>query len=184
MGKMLTPKTDFEFDCIEKGDYVLKVKETKVEPQKDGKTSGKSFIAVLTPVGGSEEGKVHFERFFENSKDDFSMEKLAGFVIKLGMLKPTGPIDIDLFRTPEFEERWLKNAPGREMGGKIAHRTTGQGGVKLDNPQSDLKVYYTKDEVLAVLAKKQVTGAPGISTAAPAAATTAAPAAPTTSAWD
>lgn len=151
---LVTPKTEFGFDVIEKGEYKFVVKDTKIDAPKEGAKSGKNYIAVCAVVGGSEHDKNHFERFLENTKDDFSFSKMAGFLIKVGVLKPSGPINTDLFKTPEFEDKWLKAVKGREFGMKIGHRLTGADGKKLENPQSDAKAYYSLDEINAILAKQ------------------------------
>ncbi len=161
MGDLVTPRTDFDFEIIDKGEYKFKVKETKIVAQAEGKTSGKQFLAVCTVMGGNEDGKNHFERFLEITKDNFSLSKLAGFLIKVGVLKPTGPIDVALFKTPAFEKKWLEAVPGREFGMKISHRTTGIDGKKLDNPQSEAKSYYSIEEINAILAKKGTAVDPG-----------------------
>ena len=163
---------------------MFKIKETKVEPQKEGKTSGKQFVATCTVVGGSQEGLNHFERFFEITKDNFSLSKLAGFLVKLGALKVTGPVDIAMFKTPEFEQKWLKSVPGREFGMKIGHRTKGADGQALDQPQSDAKSYYTLDETMAILKKEADKGGTAGTQPAPAAESKPEAAPASSAMWD
>jgi hypothetical protein len=84
---------------------------------------------------------------------------MAGFLYKLGFIRTLGKVDTAAFLTPEFEEQWKKALTGRKMGGKIGHRTKDKDGKELDNIQSELKVYYSYDEVKSILAGK---GEPGV----------------------
>lgn len=147
------PKFSFDFDVIDKGTYRFKVKETGIDPQGEGKKSGKRYWARLVVNGGGQDGLSHMEGFFEKTKDDFSFSKMAGFLYKLGIIKSLGRIDTSMFLTPEFENKWKNGLAGREMGGKIGHRTKDKDGKEMDNPQSELKAYYSLDEVLAILNK-------------------------------
>jgi hypothetical protein len=163
------PRTSFEFGVIDKGTYRFKIKETNIDQPKEGAKSGKRYWARCIVQGGDQDGESHIEGFFEITKDDFSFAKLAGFMLKIGMLPVTGKVDTDIFRTREFEERWTKQVPGREFGAKIGHRTKDKDGKVMDNPQSEMKVYYSLDEYLKLA---------GTVATPPAAAPSAAPAAP------
>jgi len=173
------PRRNFEFGVLDKGTYRFKIKETGVDEPKEGKTSGKRYWARLIAVGGESDGESHIESFLENTKEDFSFVKLAGFLVALGTLPATGKIETNMFRTREFEERWKKQLSGKEMGGKIGHRTKDKDGKPLDNPQSELKAYYTIPELLEIQAKetgKAATAAPAPAPQAPPPVETPAPA--------
>ena len=154
------PRFNFEFDIVDKGEYAFVVKETAVEPPKDGQKSGRRFWARLVVESGEEEGKSHMESFFETTKEDFSFSKLAGFLYKLGFIPTLGKINTDIFKTPEFEERWKKSVPGLKMGGKIGHRTKDKDGKLMDKVQSELRAYYTYAEIRDILAKKSGEASP------------------------
>ena len=163
MGENLTPKTDFGFDVIEKGDHRMKVKETGIDPAAEGKLTGRTYWAKLSVVGGSQEGAQHTERFSENQKDGtmntFGLSKLAGFLLKLGVIKNPNGIDSDLFKTKEFEEKWLKGIPGKELGVNTGYRYD-KLDTKKETPYSDIRKYYSLDEYLA-LVNKGTTPMPG-----------------------
>jgi len=147
------PRFSFEFDVIEKGTYRVKVKETNVELEGVGKESGKRYWARLVVVGGDQEGLSHMESFFEKTKNDFSFSKMAGFLYKLGVIKTLGKVDTSMFTSPEFEERWKKQLVDKMMGIKIGHKTKDKDGREMDRPQSKVDVYYSIDEVTAILSK-------------------------------
>lgn len=172
MGDLLTPMYSMDFDTIEKGTYRFKIKEAKVEPQPAGKTSGKRYWVRAAVVGGSQDGLTHIESFFQNTKDNFSKRKLAGFLIKTGFIKNPANIDASAFDTPEFEQRFASNLVGREFGAKIGHRPRqDKGGNVMDEVQSEMKVYYSLDELL-----KMQSGGATVTAPAPAAPVADAPA--------
>ncbi len=156
MGENLTPKTDFGFDVIEKGDHRVKVKETGIDLQAEGKQTGKTFWARLIVIGGSQDGAQHTERFSEKKNDGttntFGLSKLAGFLLKIGVIKNPNGIDSDLFKTREFEEKWLKGVPGRELGINTGYRYD-KNDKNKETPYSDVKKYYSLDEYLALVNK-------------------------------
>jgi hypothetical protein len=171
---LITPKTSFDFETIDKGIHHFKVIEAKIEPQAEGKKSGRNFIASCAVVGGSQEGLRHNERFFEFTKDDFSLSKLAGFCIKIGLIKVGTPIDTAVLQSSEFADKWNKAVKGREFGAKIGWRYADTDKDK-ENPYSDMKAYYSMDEYRALSAGKGTTNQ---GTSAPAAET------PTSSIFD
>ncbi len=148
------PKFNFDFDVIEKGTYAFVIKETNVELEGTGKKSGKRYWARCVVEGGDQDGLSHLESFFEKTKDDFSFSKMAGFLYKVGMLKTLGKVDTSIFLSPEFEERFKKQLPGKKLGAKIGHQTKDKDGKLLDNVRSTMQAYYTYDEVRAILGKK------------------------------
>jgi hypothetical protein len=171
----IDPRFDFGFDTLAKGTYVLEVKETGIEEQKEDKKSGKRYWVRLVAVGGDQDGVSHLESFFEKTKDDFSFSKMAGFLYKLGIIKTLGKIDTSVFLTPDFENRWKNQLSGKKMGGDIIHRYA-EDDKNKENPYSSLRRYLTVDEALVIINKgspKQVTAPP--ETSAPTAASAPAP---------
>ncbi len=152
MGEILAPITSFEFDTIEKGLYRFKIRETGVEPQAQGKASGKRYWARCIVVGGSQDGLSHIESFFQKTKDNFSKRKLAGFLIKIGFIKNPSNINSDVFDSQEFEDRFKKTIAGKEFGAKIGWRYDEKDTDK-ENPRSQMNAYYTLDEYLALVNK-------------------------------
>ncbi len=159
------PKFSFDFDVIEKGTYAFFIKETNVEPEGEGKKSGKRYWARCVVEGGNQDGLSHLESFFEKTKDDFSFSKMAGFLYKVGMLKTLGKVDTSIFLSPEFEERFKKQLPDKKFGAKIGHQTKDKDGKLLDNVRSTMQAYYTYDEVKAILGKKGLIKGPGAAVA-------------------
>lgn len=169
---LIDPKFDFGFDVLAKGTYVLEVKEARIEPQKEGKKSGKCYSVRLAAVGGDQDGVTHVEYFYEITTNDFSFSKMAGFLYKLGIIKTLSKIDTALFLTPDFENRWKNGMTGKRMGMKIKHGYA-ETDTNKENPRSESQSYLSLDEVTAILNKGTVT------TPAPSAPETpAAPAAP------
>jgi len=172
---VVDPKFDFGFDTLAKGTYVFDVKEASIEPQKEGKKSGKRYWVRLIAVGGDQDGVSHLESFFENTKDDFSFSKMAGFLYKLGIIKTLGKVDTSIFLTTDFENRWKNQLGGKKMGGTITHRYV-EDDKNKENPQSNLQRYLTVDEALAIINKGKATPsspAPLETPAAPAASSPA-----------
>lgn len=153
MGEV-TPRTNFEFDVIPKGTYLFEIKETGIE-EKEGRASGKRYWARLVVIGGENEGDTHMESFFENSKDDFSYSRLVGFLMKLGVLPADlKKFDTNAFRSEKFEDRFKRTLKGLRMGSKISWRYKDDDKAK-ENPQSEMRVYYSEAEVKELLAKKK-----------------------------
>ena len=170
---LITPKTSFDFETIDKGIHHFKIIETRVDQPAEGKKSGRQFVASCAVVGGSQEGLRHTERFFEITKDDFSLSKLAGFCIKIGIIKVGTPIDTVVLQSQQFTDKWLKAVKGREFGAKIGWRYADTDRAK-ENPYSDMKAYYSMDEYRSLSAGTEAV-APG---STPTPADSLAPAAP------
>jgi len=164
---LITPKTDFDFDVVDKGTWKFITGEAGVDEKAD-RASGKRFWVVCKAVDGGQEGRTHIESFFENTKDDFSLSKMAGFLMKIGVIKPVAQIDSAIFKTPEFVQKWKATVPNREFGAKISHRTKDRDGKPLENPQSEMRAYYTIAEYNAIKQKKNIAeNADVVSTLAP-----------------
>jgi hypothetical protein len=148
-----------DFDTIEKGTYRFKIREAAVEPQGEGKASGKRYWARCVVVGGSQDGLSHIESFFQKTKDNFSKRKMAGFLIKVGFIKNPAGITSEAFDTPEFEERFKKTLPGKEFGAKIGWRYDDKDTDK-EKPRSQMNVYYSLDEYMATSNKNTATASP------------------------
>lgn len=149
---LVDPKFSFGFDTLAKGTYILEVKEAGIEAEGAGKSSGKRYWVRLAAVGGDQEGVSHIESFFEKTKNDFSFSKMAGFLYKLGVIKTLQKVDTANFLTPDFENRWKNGLNGKKLGAKIGHRFADDDKSK-ETPFSDLKDYYSYDEVQAILQK-------------------------------
>jgi len=162
------PKFNFAFDVLSKGYHALEVKEAGIEPQGEGKTSGKRYWVRLAAIVGDQEGVSHIENFFEKTKNDFSFSKMAGLLYKLGVIKNLGKVDTANFLTPDFENRWKNGMNGKKMGCKSKYRYA-ENDKDKETPFSDLEQYLSYDEVMAILNKggKQVE-APVASTETPA----------------
>lgn len=157
----VTPRTNFEFDVCPKGTFLFEIKETGIE-EKEGRASGKRYWIRLAVVGGENEGTTHMESFFENSKDDFSFSRLAGFLMKIGILpSDLKKFDTNAFRSEKFESSFKRTLKGLRMGSKIAWRYKDDD-KNHENPQSEMRIYYSEAEVKELLAKKAtaIAGAP------------------------
>lgn len=170
---LIDPKFDFGFDVLEKGIHIVEVKEARVEPPKAGKASGKCYSVRLAAVGGNQDGVTHVEYFYEITKDDFSLSKMAGFLYKLGIIKTLQKVDTAAFLTPDFENRWKNGMIGKRMGIKVKHGYADNDKEK-ENPRSESQSYYSYDEVVAILNKGKTASA---ASTTPAPETPAAPAA-------
>lgn len=180
---LIDPIFEFGFDVLEPGYHQLEVKETGIEKQKEGKSSGKRYWIRLAAVGGGQDGVSHIESFFEKTKDDFSFRKMAGLLYKLGVIK-LGKVDTEHFLTADFETKWLKGINGRRMGGKFKYRYDAEDKAKA-NPRSDMEKYLTFDEAGTLKAKGSVIPASVPAAGAETPAPEAPPAAAKTPApWD
>lgn len=157
------PRVNFEFDCVPKGTYLFEIKETGIE-EKAGRASGKRYWVRLAVVGGENEGNTHMESFFENSKEDFSFSRLVGFLMKIGILPADlKKFDTNAFRSEKFEDNFKRTLKGLRMGSKISWRYKDDDKNK-ENPQSEMRIYYTEAEVKELLAKKSAVGVPTTAT--------------------
>lgn len=150
---IIKPRWNFDFEVIEPGIYKFVTGEAGIDPPKEGKKTGKRFWVICKAMDGGQEGKTHIESFYEYTKDDFSLSRMAGFLVKIGVLKNVTSIDSEIFHTPDFELKWKNSVPNREFGAKITHRTKDADGKPLDNPQSEMRVYYTLSELSAERSK-------------------------------
>lgn len=155
---LVDPQFNFDFDIVEKGDHLFIAKEANVDEPKEGSKLGHRFWVRLVVQGGSQDGLGHIESFYENKKDgtenEFAMKKLAGFLVKSGAYTKPGKINTDQFKTPAFRERWKSSIPGKYIGAKVTHRAKVVNGVTTDDMQSELRIYYTREEMTKRLAGK------------------------------
>jgi len=170
---LVDPKFEFGFDVLAKGPVRLEVKEAGIDAPKEGKKSGKCYWVKLAAIGGDQDGVSHREYFYEITKDDFSLSKLAGFLYKLGVIKVLQKVDTASFLTQDFENRWKNGMIGKRMGMKIKHGYAEDDKSK-ENPRSESQVYYSDDEIVAILNK----GKSATASTPTAPETPAAPAAP------
>jgi hypothetical protein len=187
---MIDPKTEFDFEVIPPGDERVLIKETGVDAQKEGKKTGKRFWARLVVSGGPHDGLSHIEGFYQRKKDgeenEFSLSKLGGFLVKAGSYTKPGKINTDMFFTPQFAEKWMKQMSGKTMGARFSNKPkVDKNGNVTDDLQSEIKKYYSAAEIDKILSGKGLPAAtPTTASAASVAAT--APATPPADdgAWD
>lgn len=146
-----------DFDVLPKGTYLFEVKESGIEDTnpKEGGTVRRRYWVRLAVVGGECEGMTHLESFLSKTKDDFSFSKMFGFLVKLGVIPPdVTQIDTAVFSSDRFEDRFRRGLKGLQMGAKIGWRYKEEDKAK-ENPQSEMKTYYSKDEVIELLGKRE-----------------------------
>lgn len=149
-------KFSTDYDAIPKGTYLFEVKETTIDntkPDENNKTRRK-YTARVAITEGENEGMSHFESFYSDTKDDFSFAKLFGFMVKVGII-PTDvkTLNADYFKTENFEMKFRSNMKGRRFGARVGWKYKKDDTTK-ENPMTDLKVYYTVDEVKALMGPK------------------------------
>lgn len=148
------PMTDFGFELIDKQTVLLKIKETKiVDDRKDKDTgekkkSGREFQVRLELMGGHQEGLVHTEFFYEETKGEFSLFKLAGLLQKAGIMPVSETVDTDMFKTDTFRKKFATGISGKMLGGTFKHGKNQEG-----EPRAELSKYLTVEETKAILAK-------------------------------
>lgn len=109
MGEKLKPQFEMEdFPLPDEGVNVFRVEDTSVvKERKEGKP-GWEYKVRLVQEGGGADGAKHFESFFTDTKNDFSLRKMLGFLIKIGVYKEDAEVDSDTFRTDTFANNWKK----------------------------------------------------------------------------
>lgn len=148
MSETITPIFNLDSELLPVGYYHFRVKETGIDESE--RESGRRFWARMTVVGGAYEGRQFTESFFEKTKDNFSLRRLAGFLITIGVLKNPNNISPDIFFTEEFRKRWLNSVPGKELGIKIGHRELEKGTFP------EARAYLTVSDLSKHLSEKQL----------------------------
>lgn len=148
------PQSNFDYQLIDKQTVLLKIKETKiVEDRKDkegkAKESGREFQVKLELVGGHQEGLVHTEFFYENTKNDFSLFKMAGLLMKAGVMPAKDSVDTDTFKTDAFRKKFSSGITGKMLGGTFRHGKNMEG-----ESRAELAKYLTVEETKTILAGK------------------------------
>src|SRR3989304_4697152 len=121
------PATDFDFQLIDKQTVLLRIKETKiVDDRKDrdtgeAKESGREYQVKLELMDGHQAGLVHTEFFYEKTKNDFSLFKLGGLLMKAGIIPQSDTIDSDMLKTDQFRKKFLSGITGRTLGATFRH---------------------------------------------------------------
>jgi hypothetical protein len=178
----INPMFSTDFEVLPKGTYLFEVKEAGIEntnPKKEGDKVRRRYWLKFAVVGGELEGSTHLESFFSDTKDDFSFKRMFGCLLKLKVIPAEmQSIDTRIFGTDKFEDRFRRGTKGLRMGAKIGWRYKDDDKEK-ENPQSEMKTFYTEEEVV------QLMGLRGSAEAGPAKETPAptVPAAPTTDEW-
>ena len=153
--------TSFEFQVIDPQIAVLRIKETDIrEDRKDkntgeAKESGREFQVKMEIVGGHQNGIGHTEFFYENTKNDFSLFKLAGLLMKAGIMPVKDEVDTDTFKTDSFRKKFKTGISGKMLGGKFRMGKDFNG-----NPRAELEKYLSADEAKALQSKGGTTPAP------------------------
>lgn len=138
MGEKIKPVYKSDFELPGEGWHILRVEEPDVEPSKD---SVKNFKVRAEVQGGEDDGKTAFDNFPLVSKKNFGISRLAGFLIKLGVLKEADEYDSDVFSSEKFEKKFKVEVAGKLYGGNIKHKTTTQG-----NKMANITEYATVKE--------------------------------------
>jgi len=158
---VIGPRYSTDFDVIPKGTYLFEAKESGIENTnpKEGKPK-RHYWVRLAVVDGENEGMTHRESFYSDTKDDFSFQKMFGFLIKLGIMpSDLTTIDTKIFLSEKFEDRFRRGIKGARMGGKITWRYKEEDKAK-ENPQSEMRTYYTEAEVMELLGKRDAANQP------------------------
>jgi hypothetical protein len=142
----IVPKFESEFPIVEEGVHLFLIEDAKVEVKDNGK-----YLAKITAraEGGPSEGILHFENFgWTAGSDEFGVQRLAGFLVKVGAISPE-KCDTDLFESEGFRNRLKDKLVGKIYGAKIIHKKTNQG-----NMMSNSVAYYTAKDATKLIAEK------------------------------
>jgi len=127
MGEKIKPTFTTGFPMISKGWHLFRVDKADVEKVKpedqdeEGIKNDKNFTAECKVEGGDDDGLQSNLYFPHIGKKHFGLKRLAGFLIKAGVIAPTDEVDVDTFGKPAFEQTWRMKVPGKMFGGKIDH---------------------------------------------------------------
>lgn len=153
MTEQFQPLFDLSYEVCPKGLHLFEVKETGIE--ETTRASGKRYWSRSIVVEGPDAGISHLESFFEKTKDHFSLRRLAGFLIKLGVIPINFPnLSPEMFWTDAFEENWKHALKGLKFGGKVAWRYADDDKEK-ENPQSQIRTFFTVAEYYEEAKKKE-----------------------------
>lgn len=138
MGDKVKPAFKSDFPLIPEGIYVLRTDKANVEKSEQ---AVKVFKVESIVEGSDDDGARAFDNFPLVAKGNFGLARLAGFMIKLGVMKEKDEIDADVFSSEDFESKFKMSIPGKVFGGRIKHKKTDQGNI-----MANIVEYYTAKE--------------------------------------
>uniref|UniRef100_A0A6M3LUV1 Uncharacterized protein n=1 Tax=viral metagenome TaxID=1070528 RepID=A0A6M3LUV1_9ZZZZ len=165
MGTKIKPAFKSDFVLVSEGWHLFRVVEPKIEvvkeedrKEKDGITNDRNFIVRSAVEGGDEDGIEIMEYFANHSKKEFGLSRLAGLMIKTGVLEldPSSEIDVDMMRTEKFESKFKMSLPKRLFGGRVRHTKSSQKKEGSDEPNvfANIVEVVTQKEYNDVIAKQ------------------------------
>jgi len=135
MGEKLTPMTEMQdFELPDEGVNVFVLQNPSVIKERKNRETGEAkpgweYKVVCKQEGGGADGAAHFENFFTESKKNFSLNRLFGFLVKVGIYKQDADIDSDMFKTESFAKKWAL-LEGKKIGLELEHKAWGTGKTK------------------------------------------------------
>jgi hypothetical protein len=130
MGDKLVPLTEMQdFELPDEGVNVFVLQNPVVVKERKNRETGEAkpgweYKIMCRQEGGGADGSAHFESFFTESKKNFSLNRLFGFLVKVGIYKQDADIDSDMFKTESFAKKWGL-LEGKKIGLELEHKAWG-----------------------------------------------------------
>lgn len=86
-----------------------------------GVKEGRVYQMQMRVQGGENDGAPIWDFFYTTTKNDFSMARLAGMLIKSGALPESTDIDTDNFKGQKNEEKIKRLTQGKRIGFVVKH---------------------------------------------------------------
>lgn len=144
MGEKITGITEMDFGTIEEGFHILKIEEALVEKDRGEGKVGWLYKITAQVQGGSNDGSKHWEHFPSQSKKNFGIRRLIGFLEKVGAFVPGKEHDSDMFETEQFEKKFKASVVNKLYGVQIKHVPSTKDKTKT---MANSVAYFTVKEV-------------------------------------
>lgn len=144
MGEKITGITEMDFEALEEGYHIMKIEDASCEKDRGESKAGWLYKVTAQVQGGSNDGSKHWEHFPSQSKKNFGVRRLIGFLEKLGVMTPGKEYDSDMFETEGFERKFKSSVVNKLYGVQIKHVPSTKDKNKM---MANSVAYFTVKEV-------------------------------------
>jgi hypothetical protein len=144
MGEKITGITEMDFEALEEGYHIMKIEDASCEKDRGEGKVGWLYKVTAQVQGGANDGSKHWEHFPSQSKKNFGIRRLIGFLEKVGAMTPGKEYDSDMFETEGFERKFKSSVVNKLYGVEIKHVPSMRDKAKM---MANSVRYFTVKEV-------------------------------------